>query len=688
MATSGYLDSIKITGGDSAAGTRKTRYLRFSWSVTGTEIGKTTIAWELKGYGGNNAYTDYGIQLNGEWVVPKTYNATVSYKETVITSGTKTYTHNASGAATVSVSIWVGQIWDVSEGTTSKDWSLETNYPYTSCTAPSIKSITPAIQKPGGKITISWEGGSGGKANPITSYNVQYKIGSGSWSSAQSTTSTSKDITLPTNATRGATITARVMSVGTVSGYDSSYSSAGGSGRVNNLPGAPTVKSIDKTLIPSTGATVNFELTAGGVGTGDTGQTGSLYYATSSTGTKSVCNANFSPTVGATTTYYFWTYDGLEYSSSYASQKITVNTKPTVSLSISGTKANNETATFTKGSNGQSTGNTYTFGFTYNNKDYTLASAQTATSYSIGDMRKRLSDKLNSLTDNTTYSYKFWVYRNDGIEDSDKAISSNTTLSIPKFTLLNDKGVAASFSKKVTVSLSGASNGSYSTAALGTETPNGMILNTAGLNWGEKIEKILINGSFYVTPQTTLTKVHAIDMIASAGMTSPYTPNPFCTYTSQTLGISLASRLGAAYGVDSVPNLTVTSSKGKIEDIQGSGNDSTWTYSISGSQLYKLINSSAATLSLVFSIKNKFDDVFTKTFVLNLDNTAAAVTYFAKPIDLYPGTLDGKTSSPKYPSLNQWIYLKEKMPFWLDFSVLAFDQPTFQFELGKNWQRI
>jgi hypothetical protein len=65
----------------------------------------------------------------------------------------------------------------------------------------------------------------------------------------------------------------------------------------------------------------------------------------------------------------------LEPSLNYVSKTITVNTKPTVALSISGTQASDETATFTKGDNGQSSNNTYTFGFTYNNQDYTLSSS-------------------------------------------------------------------------------------------------------------------------------------------------------------------------------------------------------------------------------------------------------------------------------------------------------------------------
>jgi hypothetical protein len=75
------------------------------------------------------------------------------------------------------------------------------------------------------------------------------------------------------------------MSVGTVSGYDSSYSDPGGSGRVNNLPDTPTVL-VDEKPVPSNGATVKFDLTAGGAGTDDTGQIPSLLYAVSRNGTK------------------------------------------------------------------------------------------------------------------------------------------------------------------------------------------------------------------------------------------------------------------------------------------------------------------------------------------------------------------------------------------------------------------
>ena len=563
---------------------------------------------------------------------------------------------------------------------------------YTECTAPDASSIiiSPAIQKPGGKITISWGAGEAGTSNAIIGYNVQYQIGSEGWSSTYGTTSTSKEITLPTTATRGVKITARVMTVGSVSGYDSSYSGDGGSGRINNLPGAPTV-SIDKTLIPSDGATVKFSLTAGGVGTDDAGQSASLYYATSSTGTKTACTTNFSPTVKASTTYYFWTYDGLEYSSSYVSKTITVNTKPTVTLSISGTQANNEKATFTKGNNGQSSDNTYTFGFTYNNQDYILSSNQTGPTYYIGDMRKQLSDKLGGLIDDTTYSYNFWVYRNDGMENSDKVTTTVRTLSVPRFILKNDIGVAKSFSKILEVTLSGATTGTYSTIGFTGATTNGLTLETDNLAWGTKIDKLLINNSFYVTPQTTLYKVYEIDIIPSGGKISPFSLSTFKTYTTQQLGISLVGRTTADYGLTTAPNLILKYGTTTLQTISNSSTDvNTYIYYANGSSIYPKINTGASTIDLTFELQNQFGDSFTRTFTLQLDHTEPAIPY--TNINLYPGTISS-TSMTKYPALNQWNYLKEGMPIYTDFSVLAFDKPTFIFEIydypnSKNWNTI
>jgi hypothetical protein len=63
MATSGSLNSVTITAGDGNA--YKSRYLTFKWSKKSTSTGKTTISWEVWGYGGNTAYSTFSISLDG-----------------------------------------------------------------------------------------------------------------------------------------------------------------------------------------------------------------------------------------------------------------------------------------------------------------------------------------------------------------------------------------------------------------------------------------------------------------------------------------------------------------------------------------------------------------------------------------------------------------------------------------------
>lgn len=682
MATSGTIAAYWST-------TYTTARWEFAWQSSPTSTpGETKVSWTLKTLGRSSTPTwlatncDFKIYYNGttteryskSWIDPS--GAEASFNDKFRDSGEFIVNHDSSGVGEFRVYMH-GNIWEHNTKKTEDEIvTLDANYPYSQCLAPSSASITisPAIQKPGGKITISWDPGTFGTANDITGYKVQYKIGD-SWSSEYSTTATSKEFTLSSDASRGAMITAKVKAIGKISGYDSDYSDEGGSCTVNTLPGAPII-SVNKDKLPSSGGTVTFTLSAG---SSNTGQTTSLYYSTSKSGTKRECQSDFSPTINSTTDYYFWTYDGLEYDDAEGKEPITitVNSKPTVSLNISGTIAENETATFTKGNNGQSNNNTYTFGFVYNNVEYTLVSSWSSTTYSIGDMRKQLSDRLSTLYDSSTYTYKFWVLRNDGLENSTKVYSSDRSLSIPKFNLSNDNGEAASFCNKVKIELTGNQSGSYSTVSFDSATTNGLELDTTGLAWGEKLDKLRVNNSFYVTPQDTLSKVYAIDIVPSVGLSSPFSPNTFCTYTSQTLNISFVSRTGANYGVDSVPTLTITGPA--PISINGTENNGTWNYSVAGTTLYERINTDSSTLSLEFSIKNKFNSEFKKTFVLNLDNTMEAITYLTNPIDLYPGMITN--TSTKYPSLNKWQYIKESMPFYLDFSVLAFDNPRFQFEL-------
>jgi hypothetical protein len=134
--------------------------------------------------------------------------------------------------------------------------------------------------------------------------------------------------------------------------------------------------------------------------------------------------------------------------------------------------------------------------------------------------------------DDTTYSYSFWVIRNDGIEDSDKATTSTYSLRIPNFTLFNDNGEEAPFSKKVTVKLGEETTEDYSTVGFEGAKTEGLSLDTKDLDWGTNINKLLINNSFYVTLHTSLRKVYKIDIIPSNGKASPFSLEVFKIYTT------------------------------------------------------------------------------------------------------------------------------------------------------------
>jgi hypothetical protein len=202
---------------------------------------------------------------------------------------------------------------------------------YSTCGAPTSVSAGAAIQKPNGTVSISWSGANAGTNNAIVGYRVYWKSGSSpttlSYTNYADVTSSPYSFTVPDE--RGATYYFKVLTRGEVSGYDSGISSAQATTKVNFLPEAPTV-SVDKTRIKSTGSTtVTFTVTAGA--TNDIGQTASLYYATSESGTKTVFTSPLKPSLSAAATYYFWTYDGLEFSSSYTPKSIIKNTPPTVS---------------------------------------------------------------------------------------------------------------------------------------------------------------------------------------------------------------------------------------------------------------------------------------------------------------------------------------------------------------------
>ena len=401
---------------------------------------------------------------------PTTTEQTGFQKYSTATSFSRSVGVNFNSAASTTASSYSFSITDVFKQciTNSQGWitllipidTVEEDYPtititgtptitytesYSSCTAPTSVTAGAAIQKLGGTVAISWSGASGGTNNAITGYRVYYQTGSVPTTSTTTyadVSSSSYSFTIPSGATRGATYYFKVVTKGAAgSGWYSGISSAYATVKVNSLPNAPTV-SASPTRIKSTGSTtVTFTVTAGA--TNDTGQTASLYYATSATGAKEPFTSPLKKDLSATTTYYFWTSDGLEFSSA-ASASIIKNTPPTIG-SITMSAYNNVTYTpsvrdgYVKNINGSATNVTGT------NKSYQwkllIGSGSSATSTNISTSASFTNVDVTAygVTFNSTYQLALVV--TDDLGESATAYSTTVygIPAAPTISIINNK---------------------------------------------------------------------------------------------------------------------------------------------------------------------------------------------------------------------------------------------------------
>ena len=220
---------------------------------------------------------------------------------------------------------------------------------YTACTAPTSiiakdkngnnVSILPQNEK----VVISWSGAKAGNNNAITKYRVFWKNESAptinSYTNYEDVTTTNIEITL--SGARGNNYYFKVQTIGTISGYNSEISSTYTTCKINQLPPAPNVIP-SATIVPSSGGNISFSLNA----IDPDGQIINFYYATTNDTTteKILIQNGGSIEVKNSQTYYFYSYDGLEYSSTFTEQTIVLNEKPTISIGVagSGTKYTSE----------------------------------------------------------------------------------------------------------------------------------------------------------------------------------------------------------------------------------------------------------------------------------------------------------------------------------------------------------
>ena len=218
---------------------------------------------------------------------------------------------------------------------------------WTNCTAPSrVSSTSSSIITPG-TLSVNWTEGTSGIDNAIKNYTVYWLVSSTSGQLPTTSWYSGKEVisglsySIPiTENYRGKYISVKVQSNAT---YNSPISNDYISRSVNSLPNRPSVSFTSKT-IPSTQASVTItNISPGNLNFGS--KSGSVYWARTSDGNREVVsgkeitdNTLGDLKQGSSKYYYFWTYDGLEYSSSYTTVTVTKNIKPTITVDITSSK--------------------------------------------------------------------------------------------------------------------------------------------------------------------------------------------------------------------------------------------------------------------------------------------------------------------------------------------------------------
>ena len=306
--------------------------LTFSFNIVKGYSGASssgTITWDIRTAGPTTDTSPQGTSIEtGTWSVNGI--TTSSQQKTFSTS----VIGSLSKGATYYLWLTSDVLFQAYSGSSYYDGSISyTNY--TACRAPT--SITASgIVTPSGTFTVSWSGASSGTNNAISGYEIYWRVSPNGQAPTTSiftrrayiaSTSTSGSISITlSSAERGHKVVCGVVVRGSAGPEYYSGIKTGGLVSVNQLPNAPTIVSTNTTVVSTSGTKVIFNVRAG---SDPDKQNCALYYATSETGTRTKFTSPLSKTLNAAATYYFYTYDGIEYSSP-TSISITSNTKPKI----------------------------------------------------------------------------------------------------------------------------------------------------------------------------------------------------------------------------------------------------------------------------------------------------------------------------------------------------------------------
>ena len=707
-------------------------YWEFRWEQEIIEAGKSRINWWLEpgqDEGSNGLASQIKLSINGNQVVfledTYGYYYRFSNPHTLETykgvnryaSGSFEIEHDLNGDASFSVGM-EGRIYYNSNplDQTNAIFNLDKNYPYSYIGQPTNINITPKIVTPGGHMTITWDSAANGIANPVASYQIWYRArdwGDNGWVWQRvSADQNSFNFQLPDDTARGQVIDIAIQADPTIAGYGSAQVWLGNVAKVNWRPSKPDVNWIDPSnqILPSTGGSPVFNLSPGV--TGDIEQTASLYYSLSPDGEKFPCSTTF---VGdfidqnnnkEGLSYYFYTYDGVEFSESTEEYRITLNTKPEVSFTFEGDKSSDSYLSFIL-NNGQlpeNSLNEISIACTCKGVHFQIDKYiwESAARYNIGDIREKLSSYVE-FEEGEIAEVQFDCTRFDGIEYSEQFIVNGINLKIPEITFKNDNGEEERFSKQLKIALSSDGEGNYSKVSVNenlwaeANDDKEFLLNTSSLPYGQEIKQLTFNNNIKINLSDSCSKVDEIDIIPPIGSESPFDVLNFQVYTDSSLQVTLRAMTGEQYGVGiNFPSLELAygdnyESTLEVEPNESSS-DNTWIYQFSGKELWNKFfkkdneTNEKLSVSIRFGIINEFGDKFTKIFNLNLDYTQEAIVYKG---DLNTGELNLAPSlytpiEDQVYELNKWVFLKESMPIYCSFSVLAFDQPYLILEQLDN----
>ena len=466
-------DNTASRGGSHIVGWEGARYRIEKYTFTTNNYPITAVSinfGSVSHYGGNTSFTIYYRITKDSDCEKSLAGADSSYTGTVsISNGkaTASKTINLAKNTTYYIYVWSKKLsgegpdyWGAKNWSSSAATITATETQTTKCSAPTSVTVSKTIVSPTGSFKISWSGAKGGSNNQIVSYDVYLKVSSTGtapkvddydkkiWVDvADGTTSGSKTINLSDLGiplTRGHKIVCGVVTRGWAEKNYYSGIKIGSPVKINQLPESPKIVSTNTRVVSASGTEVIFNVTAGSE---PDEQSRTLYYATSSTGTKTKFTSPLSKTLNAAATYYFYTYDGIEYSPA-TSINITLNTKPVIKnievntistyTALNGNGINkyqkgyadkiqpkitaNKSGTLkiiVEMSNSNNTDSTTTYDQTYTFKDYKLTSYDNVIldtyDINIAAVRK-FSETIRKFT-NIKWRLKFVL--TDGIDDSD-----------------------------------------------------------------------------------------------------------------------------------------------------------------------------------------------------------------------------------------------------------------------------